>query len=259
VADIARLNADEDMCDDERAKGRRWRRARLEELAPALATDVEQLLTTTKPPPEPSGDLVEQARKVFDVAALGALIADADEEGRLRFRASYVDAGIRAVISHLAALGMGEVTLWPSGQDLQDITDEHATLCVETLQHYSDYMRANVAPILTAMAERVRAAEAARDDAIASRDAKWEAATRLCAGETARANAAEARLARVRALADDLAAQATNDNEQAEKWQRKGFAATASDARMHAMAHETAAALIRSRLDEGAEAPTEGE
>lgn len=166
------------------------------------------LLAATAPTPEPGGDLVETLNRVFSIAAVGAMVGNCDtnEHGEPRAPVSSFDAGVRAVVARLAALGMGEaekalpdVFWWEqtaSMADAEGLTGA-ATMraCVAKI----------IAPVLAAMAERVRAAEAERDEALrllAVRVEAWrlDEMVNIATTERARADALAARLARVEAI-----------------------------------------------------------
>lgn len=71
---------------------------------------------------------------------------------------SYVNNGIRAVLAELAKMG---ADVLPSGDDLRDVLDEHASVdSQQTVEFYADHVHSIVAPIIAAKnAEIVRQAE----------------------------------------------------------------------------------------------------
>ncbi len=132
-------------------------------------------------PVEPSGDLVETLSRVFTLASVGAMLSNrnTDEHGEPRVPASAFDAGIRAVLTHLAALGMGEVGTLPDEARLARMKaaadkaesdyaaesfgiDGAASWIPELAPMLLQCVRQirSVAPVFAAMAERVRGAEA---------------------------------------------------------------------------------------------------
>jgi hypothetical protein len=113
------------------------------------------------------------------------------------------EEGVRAILDHFAALGMGEAEkALPCVAQAVCAYQSHGAVADELgICAVLVACEENIAPVFAAMAERARAAEAERDEAIASRNAKWEAAKRLSANETARADTAEARLSAAQAAA----------------------------------------------------------
>jgi hypothetical protein len=214
---------------------------------------LRRLLSATEPTPEPSGDLVEQFDDVYCKASGAHTVAHG-------FGFEQREKGIRAVLSHLAVLGMGEMEkALPEVDAIASELRKHKPGAGVAAEVARDFIQASLAPVLAAMAERVRMAEAERDEHKEARRLAEEAAHEATQdatseafqrdAEKARADAAESRLARVRAVT------AEDHGHAASQHGASSLTAPYVAATSFLAGAEYATALIRSRLDEGVSEP----
>jgi hypothetical protein len=204
----------------------------------ALRTLVDFVRAATSPIPDPSGNFVERLHTIFQCASVAAVVgpyipskqAEKERQGRLD--------GIRAVLRELAEMGVGEalqalptidgiVQAWPPEwkAGTPNRTAIAATLDM-VLPSFAPHLAALRAENAT-LRERVERVERERDNARVEN-----------ALVRARADAAESRLARVQALTED-------DLRKVAECLTWG-------------AIQPILALIRSRIEEGAEACCDG-